>query len=107
MYRFLCTEKDSGAAPSRMNAVLEACIFARDVLGVVQLEPIIKSHRCSGTAVTNIQNTMKPSTPLTVEQLKKLHNVLSNDVENWNKAFASITLFLCVCQESVDRPSIL
>ena len=99
MYGFLCAGRDSGAAPSRMNAVLEACVFARDVLGVVQLEPIIKSRRCSGTAAANIHNTIKQSTPLTVEQLKKLHDVLSNDVEDWNKAFAGMTLF-CVYARS-------
>ena len=99
MYGFLCAERDSGAAPSRMNAVLEACVFARDVRGVVQLEPIIKSRRCSGTAAANIHNTIKQSTPLTVQQLKKLHDVLSNDVEDWNKAFAGMILF-CVYARS-------
>ena len=99
MYGILCAERDSGAAPSRMNAVLEACVFARDVLGVAQLEPIIKSRRCSGTATANIHNTIKQSTPLIVEQFKKLHDVLSNDVEDWNKAFAGMTLF-CVYARS-------
>ena len=69
------------------------------MLGVVQLEPIINSRRCSGTAAANIHKTIKQSTPLTVEQLKKLHDVLSRDGEDWNKAFAGVTLF-CVYARS-------
>ena len=99
MYEFLCAERDSGSAPSRMKATLEACVFARHVLGVTQVDAIINSRRCSGTAASNIHKTIKQSTPLTVEQLKKLHDVLSNDAEDWNRVFAGMTLF-CVYARS-------
>ena len=88
MYSFLCSERDSGAAASRMKSTLEACVFARHVLGVTQFDSIIDSRRCSGTAASNIHKTIRQSTPLTVDQLRKIHDILSNDPEEWNRAFA-------------------
>lgn len=95
MYAFLCEERESGAAPSRMKSVLEACVFARHVLGVSQLDPIINSRKCSGTTAADINKVVQQSTPLTVDQLKRLHQVLSCDPELWNRAFAGMCLF-CV-----------
>ena len=91
-YGFLCSDRDSGAAPSRMKSTLEACVFARHILGVTQFDSIINSRRCSGTAASNIHKTIKQSTPLTVDQLRKLPDVLTNDPEDWNSAFAGMTL---------------
>ena len=95
MYGFLCAERDSGAAPSRMNAVLEACVFARDVLGVVQLEPIIKSRRCSGTAIYYSGATQETSRRA-IQRCGRLEQGLRRH-----------DTILCVCQESVDGPSTL
>ena len=99
MYNFLCEERAAGAPPSRMKAILEACVFARHVLGVEQMEPIITSRRCSGTTATDINKVIQQSTPLTVDQLKRLHEVLTCDPEIWNRTFAGMTLF-CVYARS-------
>ena len=99
MYNFLCEERAAGAPPSRMKAILEACVFARHVLGVEQMEPIITSRRCSGTTATDINKVIQQSTPLTVNQLKRLHEVLTCDPEIWNRTFAGMTLF-CVYARS-------
>ena len=63
------------------------------------MDAIINSRRCSGTTASNIHKTIKQWTPLAVEQLKKLHDGLSNDVEDWNRDFAGMTLF-CVYARS-------
>ena len=93
MYDFLCSDRESGAAPSRMKSVLEACVFARHILGVTEMDQIIHSRRCSGTTASDLNKVIKQSTPLTVDQLKLLHQVLSLDTEPWNKAFAGMCLF--------------
>ena len=82
-----------------MKATLEACVFARHVLGVTQMDAIINSRRCSGTKASKIHKTIKQSTPLTVEQLKMSRDVLSNDAEDGNRVFAGMTLF-CVYARS-------
>ena len=99
MYDFLCAERESGAAPSRMKSVLEACVFSRHILGVTEMNPIISSRRCSGTTASDVNKVIKQSTPLTVDQLKLLHQVLSSDEEPWNRAFAGMCLF-CIYARS-------
>ena len=99
MYDFLCAERESGAAPSRMKSVLEACVFSRHILGVIEMDAIINSRRCSGTTASDVHRVIKQSTPLTVDQLKLLHQVLSSDEEPWNRAFAGMCLF-CIYARS-------
>ena len=82
-----------------MKAVLEACVFSRHILGVTEMDSIINSRRCSGTAASDVNKVIKQSTPLTVAQLKLLHQVLSSDKEPWNRAFAGMCLF-CIYARS-------
>ena len=102
MYDFLCAERESGAAPSRMKSVLEACVFSRHILGVTEMDAIINSRRCSGTTASDVGKVIRQSTPLTVDQLKLLHQTLSSDEEPWNRAFAGMCFILHLCKKPME-----
>ncbi len=67
MYGYLCAERDGGAPSSRLKGVLEAVVFSRHVLGVIEFDEIIKSRRCSVAASVGGQRVIKQATPLTFD----------------------------------------
>ena len=93
MYSYLCAERDGGAPGSRLKGVLEEVVFPRHVLGVIEFDEIIQSRRCSGAASVGSHHVIRQSTPLTVKQLTRLHEVLKNDAQIWNRLFAGMALF--------------
>ena len=93
MYTHLCEERDGGAPGSRLKGVLEAVVFSRHVLGVIEFDEIIKSRRCSGAAYVGGNHVIRQSTPLTVKRIVRFHEVLKNDEQIWNRLFAGLALF--------------
>ena len=98
-YEFLCIERANGAPPSRIKSFLEALMFCRHVLGVVEFEPMVMSRRCQGVAALDVHHKVKQAEPLSVKQLEMLHDVLADDSEIWNRTFAGMLLF-CVYSRS-------
>lgn len=94
-YNFLKTEPNKQAPPSRLKAYFEAVVFARHVLGLDELQQVVGSRRCLGAASQRIQSCPRQADPFTVLQLKKLHEVLRDGDELWDKAMAGMLLF-CV-----------
>lgn len=92
-YAFLKKESGNGALSSRLKAVFEALVFARRILGVAALEDVIASRRCLGAASTNVLSNPRQASPFRVVQLQKLHQVLAEDLEPWNRAMAGMVLF--------------
>ena len=95
LYEYLVAQRHEGAPATRLKAVLEACRFARHVLGVQELDECIASRRCAGAVSLPLGKELHQATPLTVEHLKTIHQVLHSDSDPWDKCFAGMVLF-CV-----------
>eukprot|EP00435_Cladocopium_sp_Y103_P035983 s1997_g9.t1 len=97
-YRFLCSERMTGAPPSRLKGFLQAVAFCRHVLDVTELQSILDSKRCSGVAYEDCPKERKQASPLTVAELKKLHSVVDDGADLWDAAFAGAALLCCYCR---------
>ena len=95
LYDHLCRQRDAGAPPSRLKALMEAIVFVRHVFGCESLELAIKSRRCMGAASSKEATTIKQAPPLTVEHLRLVHSAIQSDSDPWNVAFCGMVLF-CV-----------
>lgn len=94
-YMYFTVERSNGAPPSRLKGCFEAMVFARHVLGVTEFQEIIESRRCVGACGGDHTRILNQAEPLTVSQLRKLHAILNNDDQMWNRMFAGMCLF-CV-----------
>ena len=95
LYNYLSGERLKGAPATRLQGVVEACRFARHVLGVEALDVCISSRRCAGVVSRPVGKELHQATPLTVDDLKTLHRVLHSDSDLWDKCFVGMVLF-CV-----------
>jgi hypothetical protein len=89
----LKTEPNKQAPPSRLKAYFEAVVFARHILGLEELQQVVVSRRCLGAASQKLQSCPRQADPFTVLQLKRLHEVLRDSDEVWDKAMAGMLLF--------------
>jgi hypothetical protein len=94
-YQFLKSESENGDPSSRMKACFEAVVFARHVLGMDSLQTLVSSRRCLGAASQQGPTCPRQASPFTVVQLKRLHDVLREGPEMWDRAMAGMLLF-CV-----------
>ena len=92
-YQFLKSESESGAPSSRLKACFEAVVFARHVLGMDPLQTLVNSRRCLGAASRQGPTCPRQASPFTVVQLKRLHEVLREGPEMWDRAMAGMLLF--------------
>jgi hypothetical protein len=92
-YQFLKSESETGAPSSRLKACFEAVVFARHVLGMESLQTLVNSRRCLGAASQQGPTCPRQASPFTVAQLKRLHDVLREGPEMWNRAMAGMLLF--------------
>eukprot|EP00435_Cladocopium_sp_Y103_P072049 s158_g39.t1 len=95
VYEFMCVERQHGAPASRLKGYIEAMTFCKHMLGVSAFDEATTSRRCQGVAALDVHYKVQQAEPLTVKQLEKLHKILFEDTELWNKAFAGMLLF-CV-----------
>ena len=70
-YQFLRSEVDSKCSASRLKAYFEAVVFARYVLNMECLQPLVDSRRCLGAASQSAVTCPKQASPFTVKQLKR------------------------------------
>lgn len=68
-------------------------MFARHILGLEELQQVVVSRRCLGAASQKLQSCPRQADPFTVLQLKRLHEVLRDSDEVWDKAMAGMLLF--------------
>ena len=92
-YQFLKSESESGAPSSRLKACFEAVVFARHVLGMDPLQTLVNSRRCLGAASRQGPACPRQASPFTVVQLTRLHEVLREGPEMWDRAMAGMLLF--------------
>ena len=92
LYAFLKYMEAEGFAKSRCSGLLEALAFVRHVIGVDEVEDLLKSRRCRGVGVTETFKASKQAPALTVEQLLLLHDVLETHRDPWTRHFAGCAL---------------
>ena len=92
-YTYLCQLRDDGKPASTRKAVLEAITFVRFVLGIPELATLGESKRCHGSARLRDFKARVQASPFTVEELAKLHRILFEDFEPWNRLMAGSILF--------------
>ena len=93
LYRFLCQQREDGIPSSSRKAVIEALTFCRFVVGVREIEGISDSKRCHGHALTSEAKQTTRAAALSVQEIEKLHHVLTDADDLWDKAFAGMALF--------------
>ena len=92
-YAFLNEQRDAGAPLSRMAAVVESVRFMEHVLGLTGVI-VLLSKRCLGAAKLPTAGPQRQASPLTVEELAALHDILLDETEDvWNRNMAGA--FLC------------
>ena len=92
-YNFLKIEPNKQAPPSRLKAYFEAIVFARHVVGLEELQQVVVSRRCMGASSQRLQSCPRQADPFTVVQLRRLHEILRDGDEAWDKAMAGMLLF--------------
>ena len=92
-YAFLNEQRDAGAPLSRMAAVVESIRFMEHVMGLTGVIDLL-SKRCLGAAKLPTAGPQQQASPLKVEELATLHDILLDETEDvWNRNMAGA--FLC------------
>ena len=94
-YAFLRSEVSAKAPSSRLRSFFEAIVFCRFVLGADELQTVVDSRRCVGASSSAALTCPRQADPFTVEQLRKLHQILRSGEELWDRAMSGMILF-CV-----------
>ena len=106
LYEYLVSQRHEGAPATRLKAVLEACRFARHVLGVQELDECIASRRCAGAVSLPVGKELHQATPLIVEHLKTIHQVFALRFGPLGQMFRWHGIVLCLCKGTmVGRPA--
>ncbi|CAE7232725.1 unnamed protein product [Symbiodinium sp. CCMP2592] len=93
LYNILHDAKAGGAPLSQLRGFMESCTFVRFVFGLDFLEVTCISKRCWGVTVARAAAPVRQAEPLRVSDVKKLHYVLMEDGDVWNRCFAGSALF--------------
>ena len=92
-YAFLNEQRDAGAPQSRLASVVEAVRFLEHVIGLEGVSDLL-SKRCLGAARLPTAGPQKQASPLTVDELRALHDILLDEDETmWDRNMAGA--FLC------------
>ena len=94
-YNLLKTLKAAGAKSSRLKSVLEAVTLSRFTFNIDELHELTCSRRCYGAIAAGPLEKASQADPLTVADLKLLHEVLEGSSDLWDRAMAGASLF-CV-----------
>ena len=92
-YALLKDQAAENAPATRLKGFMEAVVFARHILSMSELQPIIDSRRCYGAALKQVPTSPRQADPFTVKQLRQIHCVLETSDELWQKAMAGMILF--------------
>ncbi|CAE7441415.1 unnamed protein product [Symbiodinium sp. CCMP2592] len=92
LYQYLKHLEKHGAPKSRCSGLLEALAFVRHVVGVEEVECLLKSRRCRGLGVVESFKESKQAPALTVAQLRLLHEALESHQDPWTRHFAGCAL---------------
>ena len=93
VYKFFTFERAHGAPVSRLRSYLEALALCYHVFSMTELKEVISGKRLHGCTISDTPALTTQASPLTVEELLKLHKVLFDKCD-WNSAFAGAALFV-------------
>ena len=93
MYHFFQEERAKSAPPSRLRSYLEALAFCFHVFSMTELRDVISSKRLHGSTIPSVPTCVVQASPLSVEELTKLHSVLHEQC-SWDAMFAGSVLFV-------------
>ena len=79
LYGVICELRRLGAPVSRSKGILESIAFVRYTMGVLECDALLKGRRCWGASTSDEPLHRNQASPLSVEELRKLHEVL----ETW------------------------
>ena len=91
-YAYLKKLEGEGAPKSRCSGLLEALAFVRHVVGVEEIDYLLKSRRCRGIGLVEEFKESKQAPALTVDQLLLLHLTLEGHAHAWTRHFAGCAL---------------
>ena len=91
-YAYLKKLEGEGAPKSRYSGLLEALAFVRHVVGVEEIDYLLKSRRCRGIGLVEEFKESKQAPALTVDQLLLLHLTLEGHAHAWTRHFAGCAL---------------
>ena len=94
LYGVICKLRRLGAPVSRSKGILESIAFVRYTMGVLECDALLKGRRCWGASTSDEPLHRNQASPLSVEELRKLHEVLEHGQDAWNRMFAGATLFV-------------
>ena len=75
----LCQLRNNGGPPSRGKGILESIAFVRYTMGIIECDALLRGRRCWGAATSDAPLHRNQSSPLSVKELLKLHDVLEHD----------------------------
>ena len=94
LYAYLCHLRDSGAATSNLQSIVQALNFAQHVVGLQELMTITMSRRCIGAVGTKNSGPKRQAHPFKVAEVMALHSALHDTFEDpWTRVFAGTVLF--------------
>ena len=93
LYQLLRDIKGSGASLSQIRGIMEAVTFCRYVFSMSSMDILCKSSRCWGVGAAKQAYIPTKASPLRVVDLERLHEILANDVDAWQRLFAGCCLF--------------
>ena len=94
LYAVICDLRQLGAPVSRSKGILESIAFVRYTMGVLECDALLKGRRCWGASTSDEPLHKNQASPLSVEELRQLHEVLEHGQDVWNRMFAGAVLFV-------------
>eukprot|EP00435_Cladocopium_sp_Y103_P013689 s6195_g3.t1 len=63
-------------------------------MGIVECDSLLKGRRCWGAATSDEPLNRNQASPLRVKELEKLHGILANSSDRWDKLFSGTVLLV-------------
>ena len=97
-YDFLCHETTNGAPQSRLKGYMQALNFVQFVMSVSEVTALTSSARCKGACMSEYLKERIQASPLRVDELKRIHNLLQTCDDLWVKLFCGAVLMATYCR---------
>ena len=97
-YDFLCNEQGCNAPQSRLKGYMQSINFVRHVMAVHELEPLTTSSRCKGACFGDVLQERIQASPLRVQELRRVHELLYTNEDMWVRMFCGALLMTVYCR---------
>ena len=97
-YDFLCNEQECNAPQSRLKGYMQSINFVRHVMAVHELEPLTTSSRCKGACLGDVLQERIQASPLKVQELRKIQELLYTNEDLWVRMFCGALLMTVYCR---------